>query len=251
MPSHFSTIGIAVRSNDEFADYAIRTVDQGRALDTPGGSYIVWDMGGGAELWAQVDGDSSLIGLNPHFRGLGRMEVRLDHTVERASDSPLDGAFYGWAEPSDDAEAQGAYPLVFDVPDMLAWGELALPATRTVQISAFAHDIAVFADDAAYRAAQSSQSLMAEESFIPAGLFPLDGDPNAAPRSEAVFSGHVLATQVLTNAQTGEEFAWAHVQTYGGTVDVVVDPALLAAPLVVGGVVRGSFWLSGRVVRWG
>lgn len=251
MPSHFSTIGLVVRSNEEFADYAIRTAEQGRSLDTPSGSYIVWDMGAGEELWAQVDGDGSLIGLNPHFRGLGRMELRLERVVTRASDSPLDGAFYGWAAPSDDAEAQGAYPLVFDVPDMLAWGELDLPATRTVQISAFAHDIAAFADDAAYRAAQGSQALMAEESFIPAGLFSMEGEPDAAPRSDAVFSGHVLSTQVLTNAQTGAEFVWAHVRTYGGTVDVVVDPVLLAAPLVVGGVVRGSFWLSGRVVRWG
>lgn len=251
MPSHFSTIGVAVRSNDEFADYAIRTVEQGRTLDTPGGSYMVWDMGEGVELWAQVDADNSLIGLNPHFRGLGRMEVRLDRAVVRSSDSPLDGAYYGWAEPSDDAEAQGAYPLVFDVPDMAAWGALALPATYIVQISAFAHDIATFADDEAYRASQGSEALMAAESFIPSGLFVIDGESDAVPQSEAVFSGHVLATQVLTNAQTGEQFAWAHVQTYGGTVDVVVDLALLPQPMAVGGLVRGSFWLSGRVVRWG
>ena len=38
-----------------------------------------------------------------------------------------------------------------------------------------------------------------------------------------------------------------HVSTFGGEVDVVADPVLLNNVIVKGGVVKGSFWLSGTV----
>jgi hypothetical protein len=51
-----------------------------------------------------------------------------------------------------------------------------------------------------------------------------------------------------TNELTGCSFCWALVKTLGGTVDVVVDPALLEATPRVGSIVKGVFWLSGRLV---
>lgn len=46
---------------------------------------------------------------------------------------------------------------------------------------------------------------------------------------------------------TGATFVWAKVQTYGAVIDLVADPVLLDRRVVTGGVIRGSFWLSGRI----
>lgn len=59
----------------------------------------------------------------------------------------------------------------------------------------------------------------------------------------------MLGTSLLINPATGASFHWAKVRTLGGEVDVVADPEVLNGSLVVGGVVNGSFWLSGRLFK--
>ena len=59
----------------------------------------------------------------------------------------------------------------------------------------------------------------------------------------------MLETSLIRNPVTATDFCWAHVSTYGGEVDVVADPVLLNDVIVKGGVVKGSFWLSGVVIE--
>ena len=40
------------------------------------------------------------------------------------------------------------------------------------------------------------------------------------------------------------------MESFGGTFDVVIDPTLLAIEPVVGGVISGYFWLSGRLTNY-
>jgi hypothetical protein len=44
----------------------------------------------------------------------------------------------------------------------------------------------------------------------------------------------------------GAEFWWAKVRNYGGEIEVLADPEDVAGEIVEGGVIKGSFWLSGR-----
>lgn len=76
----------------------------------------------------------------------------------------------------------------------------------------------------------------------------LEEAPSDPPLAYAIFTGHVLETSIITNPVTDHEFIWAKVRTLGGEVDMVSDPVLLNGPVVKGGVVSGSFWLSGRIV---
>ena len=72
----------------------------------------------------------------------------------------------------------------------------------------------------------------------------------------AVFTGHVVRSDVKINEQTGEYFYWALVETYGGCrFDVVIHPHLIdhykgrgQSPPRPGCIVQGHFWLSGRLV---
>jgi hypothetical protein len=58
----------------------------------------------------------------------------------------------------------------------------------------------------------------------------------------------VLAADEKINVLTGRAFYWALVDTFGGAYDVVIDSNLLPGVPEIGGVISGSFWLSGRII---
>jgi hypothetical protein len=49
------------------------------------------------------------------------------------------------------------------------------------------------------------------------------------------------------NTASGGEFVWARVRTLGGEVEVAADPAIVRGEVVAGGIVTGSFWMTGRI----
>src|SRR5262249_52963145 len=165
-----------------------------------------------------------------------------------AGPSELDGSFHGWADPAGDAPDTGCYPFVFDAPDYRLHEDLSLPALKEIQIAAFAHEIAAFETVAAYEASETGDPKSASQSFIPSGLFTPAGDSTVPPQARAIFAGHVLAADEKINVLTGHAFYWALVETFGGAYDVVIDSDLLPGVPVVGGVISGSFWLSGRII---
>src|SRR5260221_10505953 len=99
------------------------------------------------------------------------MPVAGEARVARDAHSPLDGTFLAWANPPPGAAAGGDYPFAFDCPDAATHDALALPATLSAQIAAFAQQVTVYESQTAYDAAQASQGLPFESrSFIPSGL---------------------------------------------------------------------------------
>jgi hypothetical protein len=247
MPSHLSDLGFDLESEDEFRELAYQAFEKGERLAAESGVYLRWAPGAGVELWGQLDREENLIGLNPHFAGESVMRVGLTARIERPEASPLDGAFHGWASPIGDDPERGEYPFVFDAPDYLLCSSVKLPSIAEVQIAAFAHELSAYESDEAYDASQSGEPKFAAESFIPSGLFTPDLEKVEPPQAYAIMTGRVLETAVRTNPVTGGEFCWARIQTYGGEFDIVADPLLVLGVIVKGGVVHGSFWLSGRL----
>lgn len=243
MPSHMSAIGFTPQTADDFGRLQLQTAQQGIPIQVPGGYYIRWEVGEGVELWAQANEQRELLWLNPHFNGTAVWRIAVSSHIQRP-DSPLDGAYFGWVNPAADLDS-GQHPLVFDAPDDALTRQLALPTLCEVQLAAFAHRLDAFADEQAFHAAQEGSISYAPESFIPTGAFVNVGQ---LPEAAAVFSGHVLATNVRVNPVTNLIFHWVRVKTTGGEIDVVADPAVIVGRVVTGGLISGSFWLSGRVV---
>lgn len=244
MASHFSTLGFPVKTREDFFDLAIQTAKAGKSIKVAGrGEYIVWSPGEGIELWAQAEPDGRIIGLNPHFSGQALMGVGLTRRVSRTDDTELDGAFYGWAAaPTNDPEA-GMYPFAFDTPDYRTYDAIQLPKILDVQLAAFAHELYAYEDEEAHGVA----TRFATESCIPSGTFYPKGGEIDPPKAEVIYSGRVLETAMLTNPFTHCAFRWARIRTLGGEVDVIADPEIVKGRIVQDGVVRGPFWLSGRL----
>jgi len=251
MPSHFSTIGFLVPSEEESLALANRAAPLAQAVAAEAGEYLRWTGDAGEQLWLQVGNDGNLVGMNPHFSGKSRVRVKLEARIDRDEHSPLDGAFRAWASPPEEAPDEGMYPFVFDVPDALAYPGLSLPCVARAQIAAFAHEIRCYESPEAYDALPEDQApKLASQAFIPSGLFSPDGDDPVPPEARAVIAGHVIEASVCTNGLSGVAYYWALVETYGGIYDVVIDPALLERPPCAGNVLSGQFWLSGRLVAY-
>ena len=250
MASHFSSIGFPLDTEDAMKQYVLHAANTGEGVQVQDGQYILWQVDDGIELWVQANDSDKVIGFNPHFSGPARMQVSLVKTITRPDESLLDGAFYAWANPIDDDIEEGDFPFVFDAPDFRIHDGLTFPVLRQVQLAAFAHELSTFVSEDAYYASQSKDQKLAAESFIPSGLFRPDGSTKTPPSALAIFTGRVLDTASITNPYTTANFVWAQVQTFGGQVDVVADPELLDAPVVVGGILQGSFWLSGRLIEF-
>ena len=248
MTSNFSAIGLPIASEEEMYALVNRVGPLAEELTAPSGAYFRWSDPSGAELWLQVNADNQLIGMNPHYAGRSAVRVGLTARLPSAGPSELDGSFHGWADPAGDAPDTGCYPFVFDAPDYRLREALSLPAVTEVQIAAFAHEIAAFETVAAYEASQTGDLKFGSQSFIPSGLFTLGGESTAPPKAAALFAGHVRAADEKINVLTGGAFYWTLVETLGGAYDVVIDSTLLPGVPAVGGVISGSFWLSGRIM---
>ena len=193
-----------------------------------------------------MDAHDRPVGLNPHIGGDGRLRFgALELRPGQAG--TLDGSLHGWADPAADNPGGGIYPLLVDVPGARpAQARLALPAIVSLQVAAFAHELACYPDEAAYSAAQEREPRFAAGALIPSGLFARRGE---VERAEAVFAGRVPRAEMRTNPASGVAFHALLVRTLGGVFDVVADPAVVTGePVVGGGVVRCMAWLSGRVI---
>jgi hypothetical protein len=247
MASHFSSLGIPMSDRDIYFEYFKKSYENGKHINTDQGMYTKWEIGNGIELWGQVDKNSDAIGMNPHFSGSTEMKVRIEKRVNKPDDTVLDGAFYGWADPSD-SENDGSYPFVFDVPDVATYQSIKLHQIVTVQLTAFAHEISAYLNDEEYEKSQDKEPKFASEAFIPSGLFSPDGSDNNSPQAYAIFTGHILDTKEIINPYTNNRFLWARVKTLGGEIDIVIDPEILEGNLTIGGIVSGSYWLSGKII---
>lgn len=231
-------------------ELANRLADKCELIPVKGGRYLQWSSSCGAEAWLQVDRRGELIGMNPHFSGRSLIRVGLTARVTRPGDTALDGAFHAWADPPSEDPVTGSYPFVFDVPDFLCYADAATPGIAQAQIAAFAHEVSVYGSVHAYEASTTAGPRLASRSFIPSGLFSPGGAKTEPPQALAILTGHVRRAEKRTNDLTGCLFHWAEVETFGGAFDVVIDPELVDEVPGAGGVISGSFWLSGRLLAY-
>ena len=243
--SNFSNIGFDFSSLDELKRALASASD--RIVAAPDNFYLTYADPSGAELWLQLNEEQRIVGFNPHFSGASRRPVSLTHPVFEDSETNLDGFFYAWALNSQDTpgDTDGLYPFVFSVPDFNSIEPFEFPRTVEIQLSAFAHALAIFKNEEEYH--NHPDSKVASQAFIPSGLFSPDGETTNPPSPEGVFTGIVRDWAKKRNELTQADFYWLLVDTYGGSVDVVAEPSFFAAEPEINGVVKGHFWLSGRL----
>ena len=247
MASHFSTIGFPVKSVEDYKALTESLVDATITHPHRRGSYLQWRSSTGAETWLQIDRHQQLLGMNPHYAGGSRLKVRVTQMI---AGEQLDGSFHAWMIADESEGTEGLYPFLFDSPDFHLHQDVVLPSVATVQLAAFAHELTIYPNQEAHAQSQEGEVKFASQSFIPSGLFSLEENTPHQPQATAIFTGHVVNVHENTNERTGNRFFSAQVDTLGGVFDVAIDPELVTQPILVGGVISGSFWLSGRLIEY-
>lgn len=230
----------------------IQVLRHAETITCPRGIYLRFSDESGAEMYLQGNHDQEMLGFNPHFEGKSRRSVGVTTLIERDA-SELDGGFYAWANPREEAGGlSGDYPFVFDAPDFRTIPDLKIPQTVDIQLTAFAsNDFQMFAGEQEYSDSQEGGLKYAARSFVPSGLFDIVDEEIdlSVLRPIATLSGEIKEFELKTNTLTGEKFYWFLIDSYGGEVDVVADPKLIMREPQIGGIVKGQFWLSGKLLN--
>lgn len=251
--SNLSDIGFPVQSEQDVNQIIENLLSVVKPKPCAGGAYYIYTDASGAEMYLQGNTGDELIGFNPHYAGESRRTVRLTRKIERES-SELDGGFYAWANPQKGLGDSGDYPFVFDVPDFRAVPVAQLPRVCDIQLTAFAsNDFRVYSDEKQFNDNQENDLKYAAKSFVPTGLFSFDEADDSidlsSVRPVALFTGEIKKYELKINALTSEKFYCFLIDTFGGEIDVVADPKLIASEPRIGGIVSGQFWLTGRLLE--
>ncbi|MBX2806081.1 MAG: hypothetical protein KTR19_08920 [Hyphomicrobiales bacterium] len=267
MTDHFSVIGFKTASAEELADIVSKLPDS-EAYSQPCGPgyYYRWQSDAGSELWVhlakQIDGGSeqfSIVGVTPFFSGEGRVPVRIIKKRQRPADNAFEGAVFVEIEPGN-KQHQCATVALLDLVNFAVWADRSGPFLAEAQIAAFPHQLTIFADEAAFDAAQAREEVkFAPESLFASGLFAqgegeqgsmVFRDPNAedfnAP-AHAFVTGRVLSLVKRQNSVTGQSFYTTLIKTLGGTIDLVADESQISGELAPGAIIQGECWLCAKL----
>jgi len=266
-PCHYSTIGFPtpysvqdmMQQTKEFLENPHTKMIPPTSKD----AYLMYHLGtkSGAELWNFVNHESIASGLDPHFAGPSRLKVCLTKAtwdLERST-MVLEGRAGPPPHQNDDDLDDLPLLMEFDCPTSHLW-EKDLPVASTAQIAAFAHEVRVFESVQHFQEYNKKEkaevrNTFADHSFVSWSVLSSGHDTsNKRKRSTALFTGHVVQSEVKINDETGKYFYWALVETLGGCqFDVVIHPDLIEkygqTPPKPGCIVQGVFWLSGHLLR--
>jgi hypothetical protein len=244
---YFRTVGFTLERT-ELESLLQRALHGGTLIEAPHGDYRVWTPGAGAELWVNLyrlsDSRHELAGANPHFRSDARMNAVVE-ALEPNAEFALEGEIYAWASPED--REHGLYPFSASIPDFdAALGKRDAPFNAVLALCGFAHELAWWPDEAAYRASLESRPTgFAATSFVPVGLF---GHNTGRARSQCVVTGTIRATETRINPATERAFRRLRIETDGGEIDILGAPEIVHGEPPVGGVARATCWLTARIV---
>jgi len=247
MPDHFRTVGFTLEPS-ELQSLLERAVGRGSVIEAPNGDYRVWTPGAGAELWVnlyRLDGEKrKLAGATPHFASDARMHAIVEG-IEPNPDFALEGELYAWASPG--GEEHGLYPFSASVPDFDAsLAKRGVPFRAVLALAGFAHELRWWPSDAAYQQSLRDEPTgFATTSLLPIGLF---GSNAGRARSQGIVTGTIRACETRINPATERAFWRIRVETYGGEIDVLAAPDVVAGEPIVGGIVRATCWLTARIV---
>ncbi len=245
MDNYFANLGFKISQSSDLIQLLKTIAQSSEMIECHSGFYIRWQAEEGAQLWFYFGDDDSLCGVGLGFAGQGIMPVTVIEYTHEAHNGNNQAGLHCMTNAQDGSPN---YPFVFELIDRALMDEDRLALARYAQITAFADSITSFSSEQDYEQQEDVGVSFAVESFIPSGLFQSDSSDIDERKSMAIFSGRVLKCRSLVNPITLEKYEWALVKTLGGTVDVICSTHALNKPLRKGGVISGSFWLTGTLI---
>ncbi|HEY3247974.1 MAG TPA: hypothetical protein VGK88_06770 [bacterium] len=229
---------------------ARRAAAEGVRAETPaGGALVRWTAGNGPEVWAQVDPGGDVVGATPYLSTSGSFRISVTGSGEDPEER-MDGWIDGWLEPAENDEPySGVFPLRVNLVDFALSSRrlTTYPALHTVELIALAHEVDLYDDEAAYRAAPGEVFRLPVQSFVSTAHSSVD-EPAPFAEATALASGIVRDAALLVNPVTDATFWRIALATQGVTLQACIAPADAGGPVRRGQILSGGFWLLGRLL---
>ncbi|MGB8509637.1 MAG: hypothetical protein WCD76_14715 [Pyrinomonadaceae bacterium] len=249
------SVGFTYANTIEFTRLYQTAKQEAEIITTSVGTYYRWGVpipdtdDFEIELWLKEShaGDKQII--NAHFIGATEANIELAAALGPREGQHYDGAYrftYDQLIRMGDSVAES--PLVFECPNVDCGENFTLPYKTRVSMCGLAGGFTCYDDEADYLA----RSKGPPPSYIFSDDLMRDGQACPDPISAIThFTGLVEETAIMTNPVTGCDFTWAVIDTgVLGVLDVVAAPDGLDGFLRENGVVKGTVWLSGRLMEW-
>ncbi len=256
--SHFTCIGFTISSPEELKSIVNSVVEKGESIQLRRGCYYLWQSGlFGAELWIHVDDLHMFTGMTPHFDGKSDLLVKSAREMSKSGSLSLGGFAKGLIEDKRLRSQRNREPFVFEMVDRGRYDpfqrlddrSFAFPSISHVQLTALAYRVDFYETDDDYRMSQRGGLELLTEAFIPGATIHPDFSNTNRLESAASITGRVIEHRDLVNPFSNNKYRWILLKTLGGTVDVVVDQDGLNKSIADGGVISGTFWLTGKLLN--
>ena len=250
MPSHYSDMGISINSKEDMKSFIFARAKESKVHNIKGGILGVADIDGRIEFWIAGNEEWQLQAVSFNAISGNCNQLRIGEIVDKENEPfPAISAWFSSASsPGEQESFDLEYPVVFEAVNYGLLGAIPAGARCGVQLTAYAESLRIYSDDFALSQAPSPYSAMAPESLIPSGMFSPDGEDIVPPSARAIINGHILSGEHHFNSKGGLWYWHIIVTCLGCTFDILAADDLVSESPQRGGVVSGSFWLSGNIL---
>jgi len=247
MPSHYSDMGFSFNSADEHAIFLQQVFDSGKDVLSKNGTYRIVIIDEKIEFWIQImksgllKRKSRIESVEFHFSSTNSNSVRFDYWIEPKE--YLSGKAYVWNV----YNGNDSLPVVLNMPDADLHHRLKKGNIINVQFACFSEELDLFDTKEEYYESQTSEPKFSDEFFVPSGTFNI-GETPKKPTSHVMFSGCILSAEKRTNSHTLKNYYHFTVKCQEVIFDVLADTEFVMKEPKIGGVLSGSFWISGKII---
>lgn len=249
MSSHFEAIGFAVREMRDYWALAHQAARAGERIGTaPGRALFKWALGGGPEVWAQLNEAGEPASATPFFASDDTYRIAITGTGA-ADDDEFEGWVDGWLNPTEEDEPfSGVFPLRVDLVNYPVVRPLLRPGQiMAIRLAMILFEVSLYPDVEAYRAVQTLSYRPPVPSFTSSLHFGID-EPEPEAEATALITGFVEEPREQTNPATGVAFWSLRVATTAVTLPLTAARETLPVEPRAGQVLSGSGWVLGELL---
>jgi len=238
MPNHYSDMGFLIERQEDISELLQNLYETGTTIPAKHGEYRYITVDNYIEFWLQIK-KNNVLGLEFHYSSKNTISVKFEKYIKNKNSSKLGGSVYVWNE--------GNFPMILDVPNLDLYRKIKKDSVISMQISAYTNTLSLFDSKEDYDRSQEENKLQyASECFVPIGMFTTD--KNAPPEAYAMLSGTIKSFEKRANSISNKAYYYFEVECLGIIFDIVADTEYVSKEPVIGGVLNGEFWLSGKML---
>ena len=233
MPSHYSDMGFRIAGVEDIKRIMNELPEVTCKIDTSEGYYKYYVVDGCIEYWEHYNADGDMTSMDFHYNNNHAVPVRMVRWLE--DDEQEQSNTIKVSYPSENP----LFPILADVANARMHDNIKKGDDLLLQVACFAETMSLhYASDAGYEK---------EHYFIPAGASEENSDSDTP--AGASLCGTIIDYKKCQNSMDGGVYYVITIRCHDALLDIIADAEFVTKEPMKGAVVKGIFWLSGKIMR--